>query len=168
MTSEIAVRLVAKLPPQYQTAAKQFIKFGITGTIGAAVDFSTYALLTRVVGWTTLYSIAGYQISAANNVSVLLAILSNFLLNKFWTFRAGGNAAGQGIGYFILNTFTWALNQLLMSYFAFHLPIFAALFGEQKDFAGKAMAIGIILFVNFFGSKFIIFRKNAGERAKQS
>lgn len=160
MTSELALRLVAKLPPRYQNTAKQFIKFGVTGTIGAVVDFSTYAILTRGVGWVTLYSVAGYEISAANNVSVFLAIASNFIINKYWTFNsAGGNVAAQGIGYLILNIITWVLNQILMSFFAFQVPFFEAAFGDQKDFAAKVAAIGIILFVNFFGSKFIVFRK---------
>ncbi len=162
MTSELVMSLISRLPLRFQNIAKQFVKFGVTGTIGAVVDFSTYAFLTRLIGWNTLYDIAGYQISAANNISVFLAICSNFILNKYWTFRAGGNVAGQGIGYLIMNVITWALNQLLMSYFAFHLPIFSQLFGDQKDFAAKAAAIAIILFINFFGSKFLIFGKDAG------
>ncbi|MBI3251365.1 MAG: hypothetical protein HYZ62_00465, partial [Candidatus Andersenbacteria bacterium] len=78
-------KLILLLPLRYQRLATQFIKFGVTGAIGAAVDFSAYAFLTRAVGWVTLYSVWGYEISAANNVSVFLAIVSNFLFNKFWT-----------------------------------------------------------------------------------
>lgn len=160
MTSELVLRFVEKLPLRYQSTAKQFLKFGVTGTIGAIVDFSTYALLTRAFGWTTLYSIAGYEISAANNVSVFLAITSNFIINKYWTFSTtGGNVAAQGAGYLVLNIITWVFNQILMSFFAFQVPIFESLFGNQKDFAAKVAAIGIILFVNFFGSKFLVFRK---------
>jgi dolichol-phosphate mannosyltransferase len=152
--------LISKLPVQYQRIAKQFVKFGVTGVIGAIIDFGTYALLTRVFHWTTLYTVAGYEISAANNVSVLVAIMSNFLLNKYWTFRyREGSAAKQWLGYFSLNVVTWALNQLLMSYFAFRVPIFEQVFGNSKDFAAKVAAIGIILFLNFFGSKFLVFRK---------
>lgn len=157
--SAVIENLLLKLPVRYQRIAKQFIKFGITGVIGATIDFSSYAFLTRVVGWTTLYTIAGYQISAANNVSVFVAIMSNFLLNKYWTFRyRQGSAAKQWLGYFVLNIVTWALNQLLMSYFAFNVPLFEQTFGEGKDFAAKVAAIGIILFVNFFGSKFLVFK----------
>ncbi len=156
----VAFRLVEKLPARYQNTAKQFIKFGVTGTIGAIVDFSSYALLTRGFSWTATYHLLGQEISAANNVSVLLAILSNFLFNKRWTFRdTNKNIAGQGASYFVLNIFTWTLNQLLMSFFTYQVPWLEALFGQQKDFVAKALAIGIILFINFFGSKFLIFRK---------
>lgn len=150
---------IEKLPLRYQGLAKQFIKFGVTGVIGAIIDFGTYAMLTRGFGWVTLYSIAGYEISAANNVSVFVAIMSNFLFNKYWTFRyRQGSAARQWLGYFALNVVTWALNQLLMSYFAFRVPIFTQLFGDNRDFAAKVAAIGIILFVNFLGSKFLVFK----------
>ncbi|MBI3256075.1 MAG: GtrA family protein [Candidatus Andersenbacteria bacterium] len=152
-------RLIDKLPQRYQRVAKQFIKFGVTGVVGAIIDFGTYAILTRGVGWTSLYVIAGYEISAANNVSVLVAIMSNFLLNKYWTFRyREGSAAKQWLGYFGLNVVTWALNQLLMSYFAFRVPLFNQLFGDNKDFAAKVAAICFILFVNFAGSKFLVFK----------
>ncbi len=159
MLSAIANTIIAHIPAQYQTVAKQFIKFGITGAIGAVVDFSTFGFLTRILNWQTTYDILGTQIIAANNVSVFLAICSNFIINRYWTFHSvQGNAAKQGIGYFILNTFTWALNQILVSIFVFHMPIFVQLFGEQRDLAAKAIAIGMILFINFFGSKLFIFR----------
>jgi hypothetical protein len=35
------------------------------------------------------------------------------------------------------------------------------IFGDQKDNMAKVLAIGIILFVNFLGSKLFIFRKAA-------
>ncbi len=157
--SSFVENLLSKLPAKYQRIAKQFIKFGVTGVVGAIIDFSSYAFMTRVLGWTTLYTIAGYQISAANNVSVFIAIMSNFLLNKYWTFRyRQGSAAKQWLGYFVLNIITWVLNQLLMSYFAFNVPFFEQTFGDSKDFAAKVAAIGIILFLNFFGSKFLVFK----------
>ncbi len=143
---------------QHRGIIKQFVKFGITGTVGAIVDFGSYNLLTRGLDWTTIYDIAGTKIIAANLVSVLLAIFSNFVLNKYWTFKdRSQNVAAQGTGYFILNIFTFILNQLLTSFFIFHVPFFDV-FRAQQDNAAKVASIGIILFVNFFGSKFIVFR----------
>ena len=144
---------------RHRGTVRQFIKFGLTGTVGAAVDFGTYNLLTRAVGWLTVYDIGGIKIIAANLVSVFLAILSNFILNKYWTFRdKSQNVAAQGTSYFVLNFITFALNQLLTSFFIFHVSQFD-IFGSQKDNAAKVAAICLILFINFLGSKFIIFRK---------
>lgn len=159
MLSTITERIVTLVPEQYQKVAKQFIKFGITGTIGAVVDFSTFGILTRLLGWHTTYTILGTEIIAANNVSVFLAVCSNFIINRYWTFHdIKGNAAKQGASYLLLNTFTWALNQILVSLFTFHSQIFSQLFEDNRDLAAKAAAIIIILFVNFFGSKLLIFR----------
>jgi putative flippase GtrA len=160
MVEALALRFISWLPLRYQNTARQFVKFAITGTVGAVVDFGTYGILTRAFGWTSTYLVLGYQISAPNNVSVFLAILSNFILNKYWTFRTpGGNIAGQGAGYFVLNVITWTLNQILMSYFTFRVPAFAAAFGDLRDIAAKVAAIAIILMLNFLGSKFLVFRK---------
>lgn len=154
------------VPHPYQHAARQFVKFGLVGTIGAAVDFGSYNLMTRGFGWQTVIEVAGFKLIAANLVSVLVAILCNFLLNKYWTFRntEPGAAMKQGVGYFILNGITFTLNQILTSFFAFHVPLVETTFGTQKDNAAKAISIGFILFINFFGSKFVIFRrKNHGD-----
>lgn len=159
MLSILADRVVGILPERYQRVAKQFIKFAITGTIGAAVDFGTFALLTRGFDWQTTYTVLGTEIIAANNVSVLLAVCSNFIINRYWTFHdTAGSAAKQGVGYLLLNTFTWAVNQVLVSLFAFQIPLFATVFGDNKDFAAKVAAIVVTLFINFFGSKLLIFR----------
>lgn len=147
-------------------AARQFVKFSITGAIGALVDFGTYNLLTRGLGFTSYYLVFGQQIIIANNISVFLAIISNFLFNKYWTFRdKSKRVARQWTGYFALNVVTWALNQFLVSIFAFNVPIMEVLFGDQRDNVAKALAIGIILFLNFFGSKFLVFRKAPGRQA---
>lgn len=158
MFSSVVNTLLIVVPERHRKLAKQFIKFGITGTIGAVVDFTTFGILTRLVGWTTTYTILGTEIIAANNVSVFLAICSNFLINRSWTFHdTEGNAAKQGTGYFILNAFTWALNQILVGLF-FKWSLFITLFGDNRDLVAKALAIVIILFINFFGSKLFIFR----------
>lgn len=147
------------IPEKYQKVATQFIKFAIVGTIGATIDFSVFNMLTRFFHWNTTYNVFGIKILAANNVSVFLAICSNFVINRYWTFRnIQGSAARQGVQYLILNTFTWALNQILVSVFVFQMPLFVQLFGDQRDNAAKAAAIIIILFINFFGSKLLIFK----------
>lgn len=160
MQAEVIAAIERYVPPRYVSTAKQFVKFGVVGLVGATVDFGSYNIMTRGLDWDVTYSIFGLKIIAANLVSVLAAILSNFLLNKYWTFRNQSTSVlQQGAGYFILNFITFVLNQILTSFFAFHVPLVEAGFGNQKDNAAKAIAVGFILFINFFGSKFIIFRK---------
>lgn len=159
-------KVLMLVPQRYKNIVRQFLKFGITGAIGAIVDFSSYNLLTRGFDWNTVINIAGMNFIAANLVSVFLAIISNFLLNKYWTFRNTDKAVlRQWSSYFTLNAATFSLNQVLTSFFTFQVPLLRAVFGSQTDNAAKALAIGLILFVNFIGSKFIIFRKKAATTA---
>ncbi len=69
--------------PQYilQTFAyvfthSSFIRFVIVGAIGALVDFGTASMLKSM----------GATILIANAVSTELAVVSNFLLNNYWSF----------------------------------------------------------------------------------
>ena len=159
MLTKLSEKLLAILPVKYQQLGRQFLKFAVTGGLGAIVDFGSYNILSRLLGWTTIYYVFGYEVIAANLVSVPLAITSNFILNKYWTFRdKESNVARQWTSYFVLNFFTFILNQIVTSFFAFRVPIIETLFGTQKDNIAKALAIGIILFVNFIGSKLFIFR----------
>lgn len=65
---------------------RQFAKFCVVGTSGLAVDMAGLHLLVRWLGW---------NVSLAKLCSAETALLSNFLLNEFWTFRAvGGGGAG--------------------------------------------------------------------------
>jgi len=147
---------------KYEHTIRQFLKFAVVGTIGTIVDFGTYGLLTRVFGWTATLTVLGQHIFEANMVSTFLAILTNYTINRIWTFREHkGNVVRQGIQYFILNVVTWTLNQLLVSFFTFHVILLQQLFGNNRDLVAKVLAIGIILFLNFFGSKFLIFNKQA-------
>lgn len=158
MISSFVDTIIGFVPTRHQKTAKQFIKFGVTGTIGAVVDFGTFAILTRLLDWNTTYTVLGTEIIAANNVSVLFAVCSNFIINRTWTFQdTEGNAARQGAGYLLLSVFTWVLNQILVSMFI-KLPLLIDLFGENRDLMAKVCAIVIILFINFFGSKLFIFR----------
>lgn len=144
------------LPP----SLRQFVKFGIAGTFGFVVDISVYLSLTRLLQWTTVLSVLGYEIIAPNLVSVLAAMVAVFLLNKYWTFRdpRPEELARQGARFFGIYLTTYILNQIITSFFAFRVHILQSVFGPRTDIAAKIIAIGIILFVNFVGSKFLVFR----------
>src|SRR5687768_14810655 len=123
MQARVVALLEQHVPPRYVGAAKQFLKFGVVGTIGATVDFGSYNIMTRGLGWTDTFHVGGFEIIATNLVSVFVAIMCNFLLNKYWTFRNPSKSVlQQGAGYFTLNFITFVLNQILTSFFAFQVP----------------------------------------------
>lgn len=140
----------------------QFIRFGIVGTIGAAVDFGSYGIITRLLHFTETINIFGYPVIVANMISVFLAIISNFFWNKYWTFKdyAGESMASQWTQFFILSAITYILNQAMVSFIVFSTVLsFEKLFGSKEDLAAKVIATGIIMFLNFGISKFIVFNK---------
>jgi len=57
--------------------AERFLKFLVVGTVGFVVDFGTLALLKEVVGLPTVI---------ANTISFSAAVVSNFTLNRYWTY----------------------------------------------------------------------------------
>lgn len=168
---------------KFKKSIGQFLKFGVVGGIGFVVDMGSYFIMTRFLGVTTVFCLGGSfagnsyvaklapepsqscaigfsPLILATMFSVFLAICSNFILNKFWTFSGtGGNVATQGARYFALNIFTWFLNQALVAYFVTHLVFVEARFPHYIDVIAKVLAVAIILFFNFFGAKLVVFRK---------
>lgn len=163
----------------------EFIRFAVVGGIGFCVDFGSYLVMTRFLGlrsvfcyglgtepsyWTALTqnasescSVSHFPIIMATMISVFLAILSNFLFNKFWTFRkiAGtGDVAKQGASYFGLNFVTYIMNQLLVGFFVSDFGLLRV-FPNYVDVLAKVLAVAIVLFFNFFGSKFLVFKRRA-------
>ncbi len=56
---------------------ERFLKFTVVGVIGFTVDFTTFNLLTAVLGvWSVL----------ASALSFSAAVLSNFIWNRYWTY----------------------------------------------------------------------------------
>lgn len=55
----------------------RFLKFAVVGTLGAIIDFSTFNLLQSAFG-------VSYLLSGA--ISFTVAVSSNFVWNRFWTY----------------------------------------------------------------------------------
>lgn len=62
---------------QHANERRRFLKFALVGSLGAAVDFSVFNLLT----WLTPLSAL-----PASMLSFLTAVTHNFLWHRFWTF----------------------------------------------------------------------------------
>jgi dolichol-phosphate mannosyltransferase len=128
----------------------EFGKFALVGFSGTIVDFGAYTLLTRV---------AHVYYLLATSVSVLLAICSNFVLNKYWTFRKGksGNTATEYTKFLVVSVINYFLN-IGITYFIVEHTGAGRFFGSSVDYFAKAVAIGIVLFSNYFANKYWTFR----------
>lgn len=118
----------------------RFIKFALVGALGAVIDFALLNLMRGVFGWPLLW---------ANTLSVSVAIISNFVWNRLWTFPESRSrkkrkqlpqfAIVNLIGLMINNIIVVGVDYLLVPYI-----------GEPWSYnVAKAVAIGIVLFWNF-------------------
>lgn len=55
---------------------KRFMKFAVVGVIGAVVDFGSFNIMLAL----------GIVTSMASTISFILAIISNFFWNRYWTY----------------------------------------------------------------------------------
>lgn len=128
----------------------EFFKFSIVGVAGTVVDFGIYSILKNIFGIYYIFATA---------ISVFLAILNNFYLNKYWTFKRGksGKTKIEYVRFFIVSITNYFLN-IGITYYIVEFTNFESIFGNFEDYFAKAVAIAIVLFGNYFGNKFWTFK----------
>ena len=88
---------------------RQFVKFGIVGTIGTLVDVGTLVFLKEVIG---------LNVYVANAISFTLAVLNNYTLNSRWTFGDQEKEHHrQLVQFFIVSIVGLALSSALLYFF---------------------------------------------------
>ena len=127
----------------HQTHSKEFsrfVKFAVVGALGAIIDFGLLNLLKGGFGWHLL---------AAKVCSVSVAIISNFIWNRYWTYPESRThkkrtqlpqfAAVNLIG-LVINTFILvSIDALIVGYI-----------GEPLSYnVANLFAIGVVMFWNF-------------------
>ena len=134
-----------------KTERTRFFKFAIVGTIGAAVDFLTFNLLTAVLGLAP---------NLAQAFSFIAALTSNFILNRYWTFpdSRSKRVSTQATQYLIINVigliirtpvFNWARG-LYSEFLSYYRPALPFDIETLANNLALATAIGVVLFWNFF------------------
>jgi len=72
------IEFIFNIPKLGFRNAKDFIKYSIVGFSGVLVNLGLYTVLTRIFGFSEII---------APLISIESSLLSNFLLNNFWTFK---------------------------------------------------------------------------------
>ncbi len=158
---------------------KRFVKFGFVGIMGALVDFTTYNLLltpfaflfsTATLGgtWLAARGLNDDQLFtagtvAAGTVSFLLAILSNFVWNRYWTYPdSRSKSLRRQFGQFFIINVSGILIRLpviaLTRHLFTNLLESLRLAATQADRLGSnlalALAVAIVMFWNFFANRY--------------
>ena len=133
----------------------RFLKFATVGALGAAIDFGVMNLMTHWFGMKLVY---------AGTISFVCAVVSNFTLNRYWTYPDSRsrhilhqlgmfflvNAAGIG---FRIPTLHF-LEPLMANVFenVGHVSHSNAQFLARN--ATLAFAIGVVMIWNFFINRY--------------
>jgi putative flippase GtrA len=124
---------------------RQFVKFGIVGASGFIVNLVVFTLLQRLdplhneaLHYNVLYSI-----------SFLAGGVSNYWLNRIWTFRSTGHAVREGAQFLTVSVIALAVGLIVSAVVAPYLG-----HGHRTWFIATVAGI----FVNFFVNKYWTFK----------
>jgi putative flippase GtrA len=121
----------------------QFIRFGLVGASGYAVNLAVFTLAVHPLG-------IGYRVASV--LAFLVSVLNNFWWNRHWTFDGReGHAGFQAVRFFVVS----------LTAFAFSYVVLVALVegaGLAKVLA-QAIAIVAATPLNFLGQKLWSFRR---------
>lgn len=140
---------------------KRFVKFSVVGVIGAVVDFGTYNLLLTVLE--KVWVDPNGRVAFSSSISFMLAIISNFLWNRYWTYPDSRSKpiVRQFVQFFFVNalallirlpivTFTWQPFSRLVMLVPFLNP-YAVRIGKNL---ALMLAVGLAMFWNFFVNRY--------------
>lgn len=134
----------------------QFGKFAAVGFSSTAIDFGVLNILSLATGIT-----AGFILGGVNIPGFGVAVVSSYFWNKFWTFKAGGEGSlFQDFPKFLaVAVVGLVLNSGIVIFVTTYTPPFFGLNPQTHLNIAKVIATLLVLFWNFLGFKFIVFRK---------
>ena len=168
-------RLMAILPIKNRRELMRFIKFSIVGTIGFVVDFGAFNLLI-LIGWLEPVTINVNVpvinqpltgVGVANIISFTLAVISNFLWNRYWTYpdSRSKSIVGQFAMFYAINIVGLVIRTPLLEWL--RGPIASTLTGQFGLPANLSITLGnnlalavgvvIVLFWNFFVNRHVTY-----------
>jgi putative flippase GtrA len=121
---------------------QQLGKFCVVGAVGYGINVGVYRTLLG----------AGLHYLFAAACSFLVAVTSNYIWNRLWTFRAQrGHLGIQGTRFFLVSVVALGANLLVLDLLV-HL-------GGLDKFVANAIAIPVVTPLNFVGNKLWSFRR---------
>jgi putative flippase GtrA len=124
----------------------QFIKYCFVGASGVVVNMVVYSLLV---------SVAHMHYLAGATISFTVAVTSNFLLNKYWTFNnPQGRVFTQAFRFLVISLASLLVNLLILRLLIDDL-------GIANEIEAQMIAIAAVTILNFAGNKLWSFRQSS-------
>ena len=124
---------------------RQFVKFGIVGASGFVVNLIIFTLLQRAI---VNHTAAG-PYYAIYSVAFLSGGVSNYFLNRIWTFRSTGHPGKEAVQFLSVSVLALIVGLVVSA-------LVAPYFGRGHKTWFVATLSGIV--VNFFINKYWTFR----------
>ena len=150
-------RLFAFVEPRHRREVRRFAKFMVVGGIGFVVD--TGALNLIVIG---MHLVDNRQRTYAKAVSFSLALISNFVWNRIWTYRDSRSKpiTLQLAQFGVVSLLGLGLNLLIFSQVGnWAVPRFQQSYGPVMGLAvgtniAQVCAVVVVMFWNFVTNRF--------------
>lgn len=123
----------------------QFVKFALVGGSGVLVNLAVFRLTLLV--WHGHSEAAVYT---ANSLGFIVSVVTNYLLNRRWTFRSDGRMASEFPKFLTVSLVAYALNVGVFTLFYHQLGL--------DPTASQVIAIVFVMPVNYLFNRFWSFR----------
>lgn len=144
-------------------SVRQLIKYGLVGIVGLIIDMCVYYLL--VIKFSVHYPISSFisslldgkmsinmiDILISNIISSTLAIINNFLLNSYFTFKVTDNKLKRFASFAGIAVIGMIISSMLLTLFIGVMKI--------DDMISKVLAIFIVAAVQFVINKLFTFKQ---------
>lgn len=131
--------------------AERFFKFLVVGTIGFIVDFGTLTFLVEVMGFVPV---------VANTISFSAAVVSNFTLNRYWTYPDSRSKRRriQVLQFGVVSIVGLAINNGILLLLEPPFEVLLRAVGAPSTIGGyipaKMVGTILVLFWNFFINRY--------------
>jgi putative flippase GtrA len=130
-------------------SGKQFVKFAVVGALGTIVNLAVLKLTLLL--WGQFSESTPFAVEAfASGLAFAVAVVNNYLLNRWWTFRSSGTMGTEFLKFLVVSLCGLVLNELVFWVFRAQL--------ELHVMVSQLLAIACVLPFNFVVNKLWSFR----------
>lgn len=136
--------------PERRRSLREFVKFGLVGASGVLVNLAVFNL--TLVGWEAVHGHSRLEAKyLANALGFLVSVLTNYALNRRWTFRSSGAVRRELPKFFAVSLLAYGANLIVFSICLRRLHV--------APNPSQLAAIAFVMPINFIANKLWSFRR---------
>ena len=139
--------------------------FAINGKYSEYIRYVIFGVLNVIVTWVAyaVFVIVGIDPVISNGLSWIVGVIVAFVCNKFWVFDSRSTSRGtverEAVTFIAERIFTGVL-AIITFWFLYDIGINQFIFGLEGFYA-KILTSGMEIVLNFFISKYYVFRNRS-------